>query len=98
MHGLPRYESDGEKWLTIRVDQWCREEEGDDIADEPQADLDKPATVLQVLIPLVALELDAKHSQGQKAKEQLHPPSALSLLKAAWQALLTGLRYVGGRR
>jgi len=58
--------------LTIGVDDPRRQEEGDEVADHPQRDLDKPAPVLQVLVPLVPLVLYAQHGRGQQPEEELH--------------------------
>jgi hypothetical protein len=58
--------------LTVGIDDPRRQEEGDEVADHPQSDLDKPAPVLQVLVSLVSLVLHPQHGQGQQPKEELH--------------------------
>lgn len=47
---------------TISIHQPNREEEGDDVEEQPESNLDKPAAVLEVLIPLVALVLHSQHA------------------------------------
>lgn len=60
---------------TVGVDEADRQEEWHKVADEPQGCLDQPPTMLQVLVALVALILDAEHRQRQQAEEQLHDKS-----------------------
>ena len=64
---------------TIGVDQPNRQEEGQDIAEQPQARLQQPAAVLQVLVSIVALVPHAQHHQRQPAEEKLQADSRCEL-------------------
>lgn len=61
-----------ERVRTVAVDEADREEEGQDVEEDPEGHLDKPPPVLQVLVALVALVLDAHHRQRHQPKEKLH--------------------------
>lgn len=49
--------------LTVAIDKSDREDERYNIKKQPQRNLQEPAAMLQVLIPLVAFVLDANHRQ-----------------------------------
>ena len=50
--------------LTICIDQAHWEEEGQGIEAQPQHELDQPTPMVQELVPLVALVLDAHQHSG----------------------------------
>ena len=57
---------------TVRVDEAVGEQERQGAEGEPEAELQQPAAVVQVLVALVALILDAEKRRRHKPEEQLH--------------------------
>ena len=62
---------------TVAVDEADGEEEGQNVEEEPKANLDKPAAMLQVLVALVALVPDANHRHRHQPEEQLRSRQTL---------------------
>ena len=61
----------GKRLFTVCIDQADWEKEGQGIEAQPQHELDQPAPMVQELVPLVALVLDAHQHSGHQAKKEL---------------------------
>lgn len=57
--------------LTVHVDEAVGEEEGQHAEGEPQAQLEHPVAVVQVLVSLVRLVFHAQQRKRHEAEEQL---------------------------
>ena len=68
MHSLPACRQHSPYALTTPLGK----KKGRALNSEPQAQLDQPAAVVQVLVALVALVLDAHQHQRHEPEEQLH--------------------------
>ncbi len=86
--------------LTISLDHIVWQQEGEGCEEQPDEHLEQVVSVVQVLVTLVALVLDADQRQGQRAEEQLQGVKNRQggllehLRDADWGcALITAVRY-----